>query len=189
MNKKISFFNIYFDNDNYELINRSINKPIYKEKIRLRSYEKINNNTNVFLEIKKKYNQNSNKRRVSIKYKELINYLNKGIIPNTNKQIMKEIDYYFKYYGLLPKINLTTYREFDTDIYVADVIVSDSSYLKTTFAHNSYGKNIVDKTSNIASDKNAILAINGDYYGVQEYGYVLKMELYIEKLAKIIKKI
>ena len=72
------------------------------------------------------------------------------------------------------EISLKNYREYDTDIYVADIIVNDSSYLKTAFASNSYGKNVVDKTSNIANSNNAILAINGDYYGVQEAGYVLK---------------
>lgn len=72
------------------------------------------------------------------------------------------------------EISLKKYRQYDTDIYVADIIVSDSSYLKTAFAADSYGKNVVDKTSNIANSNNAIIAINGDYYGVQEDGYVLK---------------
>ena len=72
------------------------------------------------------------------------------------------------------EISLKKYRQYDTDIYVADIIVSDSSYLKTAFASDSYGKNVVDKTSNIANSNNAIIAINGDYYGVQEDGYVLK---------------
>lgn len=72
------------------------------------------------------------------------------------------------------EINITTYREYDTNIYVADIILKDNNLLKTAFANNTYGKNIVDKTSNIASNLNAILAINGDYYGVQTKGYVLK---------------
>ena len=71
-------------------------------------------------------------------------------------------------------INIKEYRENDTTIYVADVTLKDSSYLKTAFANNSYGKNITETTSNIANDVNAILAINGDYYGVQETGFVLK---------------
>lgn len=71
-------------------------------------------------------------------------------------------------------INIKTIDKYDTKIYIADVVVDDISYLKSAFANNSYGKNVVDKTSNIASDNNAILAINGDYYGVQEYGYVLR---------------
>ena len=72
------------------------------------------------------------------------------------------------------KITLKEYRENNTNIYVADIVVSDSKYLKTAFANNIYGKNIVDKTSSIANNVNAIIAINGDYYGVQEKGYVLK---------------
>ena len=72
------------------------------------------------------------------------------------------------------EITIKEYRENDSTIYVADVIVKDSSYLKTAFANSTYGKNITAKTSTIADSVNAILAINGDYYGVQEAGYVLK---------------
>lgn len=70
-------------------------------------------------------------------------------------------------------IEIKTYYEYDTYIYVA-FIKCDISYIKSAFAKSTYGKNIVDKTSNIASDVKAILAINGDYYGVQEKGYVLR---------------
>jgi len=72
------------------------------------------------------------------------------------------------------KISLTTYREYDTNIYVADVIVNSSDYLKTYLAKSSYGKNITEKTSVMANNVGAILAINGDYYGARESGYVLK---------------
>lgn len=71
-------------------------------------------------------------------------------------------------------ITLTEYREEDTTIYVADVVLSSHEYLKTAFAQNSYGKNVTEKTSEIAAEVNAILAINGDYYGAQEKGYVLR---------------
>ena len=72
------------------------------------------------------------------------------------------------------KISLTTYREYDTTIYVADVIVNSSDYLKTYLAKSSYGKNVTEKTSVMAKNVGAILAINGDYYGARESGYVLK---------------
>lgn len=72
------------------------------------------------------------------------------------------------------KITIKEYRENDTTIYVADVEVSDPSYLQTAFANDTYGKNVVDETSSIASGVDAILAINGDYYGVQRQGFVLK---------------
>ena len=71
-------------------------------------------------------------------------------------------------------IAMTTYREYDTDIYVAEVWLSSAQYLKTAFAENSYGKNVTAKTSEIASDSGAILAINGDYYGARESGYVIR---------------
>ena len=72
------------------------------------------------------------------------------------------------------KINIQEYEEYNTKIYVADIELKDSLLLKTAFANSSYGKNITAKTSDISEEVNAILAINGDYYGVQESGYVLK---------------
>ena len=71
-------------------------------------------------------------------------------------------------------ITLKEYREYDSAIYVADITVSDVSYLKTALASNTYGRNITDTTSNMASDNNAILAINGDYYGARQSGYVIR---------------
>lgn len=72
------------------------------------------------------------------------------------------------------KITLKEYYEYDTKIYVAEVVLKSSEYLKTAFANNAYGKNVTAKTSEIAANNNAILAINGDYYGVRENGYVLR---------------
>jgi len=71
-------------------------------------------------------------------------------------------------------ITITNYREYDTDIYVSDVTVSDASYLKTAFADATYGKNVTETTSAIASESSAILAINGDFYGAQNSGYVIR---------------
>lgn len=82
-------------------------------------------------------------------------------------------------------IALKEYRENDTTIYVADVQLKDSSYLKTAFAQGSYGKNVTAKTSEIAESAGAILAVNGDYYGAQESGYVIRNgKLYRNKALK-----
>lgn len=79
-------------------------------------------------------------------------------------------------------ITLTEYREHDTAIYVADIHITDVQYLKAAFAKNSYGKNIKEKTSEMAQAHNAILAINGDYYGSRDKGYVLRNgQLYRDK--------
>ena len=71
-------------------------------------------------------------------------------------------------------IEIETIREYDTTIYVADIQIEDISLLKTAFANNSYGRNIKEKTSVIAEENNAILAINGDYYGFRTSGYVIR---------------
>ena len=71
-------------------------------------------------------------------------------------------------------ISLETIRKYNTTIYIADVQISDISLLKTAFAENSYGRNITEKTSEIAENNNAILAINGDYYGFRTSGYVIR---------------
>ena len=72
------------------------------------------------------------------------------------------------------KITYTQYTTNDTTIHVADVQLSSAEYLKTAFADNTYGKNVTQTTSDIAAANNAVLAINGDYYGVQEKGYVIR---------------
>jgi hypothetical protein len=71
-------------------------------------------------------------------------------------------------------ISITPYREYNSTIYVADVTLSSSKYLQTALAQNAYGRNVTEKTSEIAQENHAILAINGDYYGAQENGYVLR---------------
>lgn len=71
-------------------------------------------------------------------------------------------------------ITLKQYRAYDSNIYVADVTVSDASALKTALANNTYGRNITDTTSNMAEDNNAVLAVNGDYYGARQSGYVIR---------------
>ncbi|MBQ3393210.1 MAG: phosphodiester glycosidase family protein [Lachnospiraceae bacterium] len=71
-------------------------------------------------------------------------------------------------------ITLSQYDVSGTAVYAADVTLSSAQYLKTAFADDAYGKNITDKTSAIAEDNDAILAINGDYYGAREAGYVIR---------------
>lgn len=82
-------------------------------------------------------------------------------------------------------ITITEYRQYDSSIYVADIVLSSPEYLKTAFAQNAYGKNVTQTTSEIAQENKAILAINGDYYGSQEKGYVLRNGvLYRESSSK-----
>ncbi len=128
--------NLYFDTENNDLIINSLKKPKYKEKVRLRSYNVPDDDDIVFLEIKKKYNKIVNKRRVCIPYKDAINYIENGIIPDTNKQIMKEIDYCFNRYNLIPKLGIS----YDRCAYNS----KDDNGLRITFDNNIRSrKNIV----------------------------------------------
>ncbi|MGT2951504.1 exopolysaccharide biosynthesis protein [Streptococcus cuniculi] len=72
------------------------------------------------------------------------------------------------------KVEVETIRNNDTTVYVADIQVSSPDYLKTALAQNTFGTNITAKTSATASANNAILAVNGDYYGANATGYVIK---------------
>ncbi len=72
------------------------------------------------------------------------------------------------------KITVTRYRAYDSNIYVADVEVTDGTSILSAFAKNTYGRNITDTTSDMAEENNAVLAINGDYYGARQSGYVIR---------------
>ena len=72
------------------------------------------------------------------------------------------------------KITVTQYRAYDSNIYVADVEVTDGTSILSAFANNTYGRNITDTTSDMAEENNAVLAINGDYYGARQSGYVIR---------------
>ena len=71
-------------------------------------------------------------------------------------------------------IRLTAYRCFDSDIFVAEVWLSSPDQLKTALAKEAYGRNLKERPSVMAERNHAILAVNGDYYGAQEKGYVLR---------------
>ena len=72
------------------------------------------------------------------------------------------------------KITVTQYRAYDSNIYVADVEVTDGTSILSAFSNNTYGRNITDTTSDMAEENNAVLAINGDYYGARQSGYVIR---------------
>ena len=58
--------------------------------------------------------------------------------------------------------------------YVADVVVNDATQVRSAFAEDSFGENIIENTSDIAADNDAVLAINGDYYGFRDTGIVIR---------------
>ncbi len=104
--------NIYFDTDTYLLIRRSIEKPAYKEKLRIRSYGKASPDSTVFVELKKKYRHVVYKRRISLPEEEAMDWVQGVQHCRKDTQISGEIDYFIRYYeGLHPTVFLSYERE------------------------------------------------------------------------------
>ena len=72
------------------------------------------------------------------------------------------------------QIRIDTAYVYNTNVYIADVQVSDVSYLRTALANDVFGRNINEPTSSMAQNNNAVFAVNGDYYGFRTSGYVIR---------------
>ena len=104
--------NIYYDTDSYRLIRRSIEKPLYKEKLRVRSYQRADSDSTVFVELKKKYDGVVYKRRIALPERVAGDWLGNKIPTPIDTQISREIDYFRHYYeGLRPSMFLSYERE------------------------------------------------------------------------------
>lgn len=125
---KSTIINIYYDTPNGQLIRQSNEKPIYKEKLRVRSYGVANISGDVFIELKKKYNGVVYKRRMAMNYAEALKILVNQEFSEES-QIAKEINYFFKYYkNLQPAMYLAYERE-------AYFGIEDEDF-RMTFDHN-----------------------------------------------------
>ncbi len=102
---KHTICNTYFDTDTYQLIRTSIEKPVYKEKLRLRSYGIPTENSKVFIELKKKYKGVVYKRRQEMTLRQANSYFSAGIRP-AQSQILREIDWFLAFYNPVPKVNI-----------------------------------------------------------------------------------
>ncbi len=104
--------NLYYDTPDYRLIRRSLEKPVYKEKLRIRSYQKALAEEKVFVELKKKYRGIVYKRRALLPSREAMAFASGGVLSHPLTQIEKEIAYFAAYYGSLsPKVFLSYDRQ------------------------------------------------------------------------------
>lgn len=104
--------NLYYDTDNYRLARRSLEQPVYKEKLRVRSYAAVKPGDKVFVELKKKYEGVVYKRRIHIPERAAGDYLAGRRAAPDKSQITEEIDYFLRFYGTLtPKVFLSYERE------------------------------------------------------------------------------
>ena len=118
---KTSIASIYYDTPDYRIIRASIEKPAFKEKLRLRSYGLAKKDGHVYLEIKRKSEGVVYKRRVETTEENVSLFLNNKIKTIGSNQIGKELEYFRNFYGRLePKIMIaydrTSYAEIDGDI-------------------------------------------------------------------------
>ena len=203
---KSKICNLYFDSDDYCLIRNSITKPVYKDKVRLRSYNTPTGSSNVYLEIKKKYKKVVGKRRIEMKLNDFYRYLeDKDSIKIENEQIKREIDYYFEFYKLKPKMYISYDREAYYETGNKDFRVTFDSNItarrkKLDLAKGSFGEKILDEDKYIMEIKTLgvipmwLVKIISDYKlqpgGFSKYGVAYeKLVLGGRKEAKVKQKI
>lgn len=104
--------NLYYDTPDFRLIRRSLEKPVYKEKLRLRSYGRIEPGVDVFLEMKKKYKGIVYKRRVRVSQEEAMAFMERRAPLPNDSQIARELVYFRDFYkNLEPRVYLCYERE------------------------------------------------------------------------------
>lgn len=147
---KSTVCNIYYDTPDYRLIRASIEKPVYKEKLRLRTYGVPDSSGSCFLELKKKYRGIVYKRRIKAPYIEGFSYLNGFTDRVDGSQIKNEIAYFRNFYSsLVPAMNIfydrtAYYDRTDSNIrFTFDSKIIYRTY-DTDLRSGIYGKRIFD---------------------------------------------
>lgn len=135
---KTTICNIYYDTPDHKLVRRSLEKPLYKEKVRVRSYGTPSKGSTVFVELKKKYEGVVYKRRVDMSLEQSNAFSSERTLPMNNPQIEKELAYCFSLYeGLAPAMYLSYDR--------IALYASDDPEVRITFDSNvTYRENALD---------------------------------------------
>ena len=103
--------NLYYDTPDFQLIRASLDKPVYKEKLRMRSYGVPADGDSVFVELKKKYKGVVYKRRTVLEAGEALDYLAGRCSPRAKDQICREIDWFLGRYHPVPQVFIAYDRE------------------------------------------------------------------------------
>jgi len=156
---KSTICNIYFDTPSFYLIRTSLDKPVYKEKLRLRTYGVPNADSTAFIELKKKYQGIVYKRRIDLKYSQAVDYLYEKKPLDNPSQISKEIDWFINFYDAISPAMFVSY---DRTAYFC----TDNPNLRITFDANItfrtndlklskgvYGKKILDTNEKLMEIK------------------------------------
>lgn len=155
---KSTICNLYFDTNEYELIRHSITKPIYKDKVRLRSYNLPTLDSKVYLEIKRKYEGVVSKRRIEMTLNDYYNFEEVNDLYE-NKQILNELNYYFQFYKLKTTMFLSYFRR--------AFYAKDNMGFRVTFDSNIIARNYDLKIEN---------GIYGDYI-LDKDKYIMEIKI------------
>ena len=126
--------NLYFDTDNFDLVSRSIEKPVYKEKLRIRSYGIPDKDSQVFIELKKKYEGIVYKRRIETTLSKAEAFLSGQYQAVQDEQIAREIQYFLEFYHAYPRV----YIAYDREAYFCE----EDENLRMTFDQNIRSRDI-----------------------------------------------
>lgn len=190
--------NIYYDTDNFYLIRNSLEKPNYKEKLRVRSYGVASPEDSVFVELKKKFKGIVYKRRIDLTQQQSVDYLEKGQPLGNPSQISRELDYFMQHYKT---IHPAAYLGYEREAYFG---LEDNDF-RMTFDHNirfrlhdvtltkgNYGKRVLDEDFVLLEVKcggalpqwlvdifsaNGIFKTSFSKYGTAYQKYILPMQL------------
>ena len=173
--KEYRIYSIYYDTDNHDVIRQNSSKPVYKEKMRIRSYyDKKDPEDKIFMEIKKKSEGQGNKRRIKLKIKEIEPFVNEGILPETHDylsaQVAKELAYYLK----INKVHPALYVQYDR---LALFGKEDRNFRMT------FDRNVRVRRKNFVfgeSDDDELLLPNGEY--IMEIKILGAMPLWLTRL-------
>ena len=147
-NPSYSILNIYCDTEHYDLIRTSLDKPVYKEKLRIRSYGVPAGKDTVFIEIKKKFEGVVYKRRIPIKMQDTDRFMH-GIRKGESSQISREIEYFLQLYRPEPKVLIAYDRTAFASADGSDLRITFDTALRARsvdldLRHGDYGLPIMD---------------------------------------------
>lgn len=168
-------YSIYYDTDNHDVIRQNSSKPVYKEKMRIRSYyDRKDPEDKIFMEIKKKSEGQGNKRRIKIKIKEIEPFVNEGIVPETHDYLSAQVAKELKYYLSKNKVHPALYVQYDR---LALFGKEDKNFRMT------FDRNVRTRRSDFVfgeSDKDELLLPNGEY--IMEIKILGAMPLWLTRL-------
>ena len=187
--------NVYYDTDVFNLIRMSLDRPMYKEKLRMRSYGVPGPDSTVFLEIKKKFDGMVYKRRETLTYREACDFLDRGIYPEAHdSQIMRELRYFMQLHKPVPKLYLSYDRMAFKGIAEKDLRLTFDSNIRYRFENvhlheGNYGDTLLPPDMHLMEIKMSTampLWLTGllDQYQIRRTSFTKYGRIYEKEFAK-----